>query len=312
MNPKHLSIVTTLYCSEGHIQLFLERLTEVLCQVTSGDYEIIIVKDGSPDRSEAIVKDLMARIPNIKLISLSRNFGHHNALMAGMREASGEYVFIIDSDLETDPSVLAAFVSEMERDENDVIFGYQETRKGKWIERLGGWLFWAILRKLSDTDIPRNLITERLMTRRYVDHLVALDESSLFLAGMMHWVGFSQKGMPVVRKLRSQSSYNFTKRLDLMVNALTSFTAYPLKLVFRLGVCITFGSMSIVCYLVARKILFPDSLLLGYPSILASIFFSLGILMSSLGVIGVYLEKVYLQSKGRPLYVIANTYTNYE
>jgi putative glycosyltransferase len=305
MKTIELSIVTSLYKSESFIEEFLEGLHVAIGQIETESYEIIVVNDGSPDRSAELVKSLMSRIPNIKLVQLSRNFGHHNAFMAGMTIASGEYVFNIDSDLETNPSELIRFWKSIHNSKADVIYGYQEKRRGTPLERITGQIFWKYLAILSKIDIPPNITTERIMSRRYVDELVKLKEYSPFLGGLMYWIGFKQEGIAIKRSKRpGKSSYRLKNRIELLIEAVTSFSGYPLRLVFNIGFLITIFSVLGLLYIVLRKLFFPESVLLGYTSVAALILFSLGMIMLALGIIGIYLEKVFLQSKGRPNYII--------
>jgi putative glycosyltransferase len=189
-----------------------------------------------------------------------------------------------------------------------MVFGYQENRKGGWFEQISGNLFWKGFNFLSDIKIPENIVTERLMTRRYVEALLQMGDRNLFLAGMMSWTGFHQIGIPMVKKQRAgQSNYTLMRRLGLMVNAVSSFSAQPLVWLFNMGIIITLLSFSFAAYLVLRKLLFNDALL-GFTSIMTMIALSLGILTTAIGLVGIYLGKVFNQVQNRPTYIVRNIY----
>jgi putative glycosyltransferase len=163
------------------------------------EFDIILVNDGTPDDSLASAVALHERDPRVKVLDLSRNFGHHKAMMAGLAYASGDYIFLLDSDLEEQPEWLAMFHEEITRESGvktiDVVFGVQDRRKGKWFERVSGMLFFKIFSYLSEAEIPKNLVTARLMRRRYVDALMLHEEREFFIAGLWAITGFNQKSI---------------------------------------------------------------------------------------------------------------------
>ena len=189
-----------------------------------------------------------------------------------------------------------------------MVFGYQEARKGGGLERVGGGLFWKGFNFLSDVKIPENIVTERIMTRRFVEALLQLGDRNLFLAGMMSWTGFHQIGLPVVKRQREgKSTYTLARRVGLMVNAVSSFSAQPLIWLFNIGVTITLLSFSFAFYLVLRKIFFDDTLM-GFTSVMALMTLSLGILTTAMGIVGIYLGKVFNQVQNRPTYIVKDIY----
>jgi putative glycosyltransferase len=267
-------------------------------------FEIVLVNDGSPDDSLAYALSRCADIPQLVVVDLSRNFGHHHAMQAGLRIARGSLVFLIDCDLEVSPGVLADFHRRQRESAADLVFGYQEARKGGWFERLSGGLFWKGFNALSDVRVPENHLTERIMTRRFVDALLTLGDYNLFLGGMMTWTGFAQIGIPVAKVQREgRSSYTLLRRAQLMVNAVSSFSAKPLLWMFNGGVVITLLSVAYIGYLVVRKVVFDDALL-GFTSLMGMLALILGIVTTGLGLIGIYLGKVFNQVQNRPTYII--------
>ncbi len=305
-----LSIVSTLYKSRGFLEEFIAGTQKIVAQLAIKEYEFIFVNDGSPDDSLVYLLNARATNPKIKVVDLSRNFGHHYAIQAGLKEASGDYIFLIDNDLEVPPSILESFAEEMKSDTTlDVVYGYQENRKGSFAEKYLGNIFWVLINKLSDTKIPYNILTERLMTKKYVKALLELNDANLFLGGMMHWVGFNQKGVPVKKEQRKgKSTYSFKRRAELMLQAITSFSGKPLIYLFYFGISISFLSIIYIVYLIARKVIYMDEVQIGWTSMVAISVLILGIISTFLGVIGIYIYKIFVQVQGRPNAIIRKIY----
>ena len=305
-----LSVVTTLYKSKPFLETFLKEIIANIQIIKINDFELVFVNDGSPDDSVEYLLERKKEIPEIKIIDLSRNFGHHYAIQAGLNFASGEYVFLIDNDLETPPSVLVDYYNEIIIDKNlDVVYGYQEARKGNFIEKKAGSVFWVLINKLSDTKIPHNILTERLMTKQYVNELLRLQDANLFMGGMMNWVGFNQKGIPVKKGQREgASTYSIKRRAELMLQAITSFSGKPLEWLFYIGISISFFSFLFLIYLATQKIIHQDEVQLGWTSIVAINVLILGIISTFLGLIGIYIYKIFRQVQGRPNVIIKKIY----
>lgn len=305
--PCHLSIVSTLYRSRPFLPEFVDSCLAMLAAIGCRDFELVFVDDGSPDDSAAWLLERKKAVPQIVVVRLSRNFGHHVAMLAGLAQARGEYVALIDCDLEVSPLELGGMYERLRVAPScDAVYGYQDQeRKGGWVERVGGGLFWRLFNACSPTKVPADQLAERVMTRRYVDSLLRLGDRSVFLAGMLSWVGYEQIGVPVKKGLRAgASTYTLAKRFRLLVEAITSFSDLPLRFLFHAGLFITLASSGYGTFLVLRKLVHPHSTLLGYTSLSALILFSLGLIMMSLGTIGIYLSRIFAASQRRPLYVI--------
>lgn len=305
-----LSVVTTLYKSKGFLEVFLKEMIDAIAVIDVKEFELIFVNDGSPDDSVSYLLKRKNEIPQIKIIDLSRNFGHHYAIQAGLNYATGEYVFLIDNDLETPPTVLVDYYNEIKKDTTlDVVYGYQEARKGNFIEKQAGSIFWVLINKLSDTKIPHNILTERLMTKQYVHELLRLQDANLFIGGMFYWVGFNQKGMPVKKGQRKgASTYTIKRRAELMLQAITSFSGKPLEWLFYIGISTSFFSFLFIIYLAFQKIMHQDEVQLGWTSIVAINVLILGIISTFLGLIGIYIFKIFKQVQGRPNVIIKKIY----
>ena len=305
-----LSIVSTLYKSKIFLDVFLKEILLAINTIDIKDYEIIFVNDGSPDDSVDYLLGRKKDIPQIKIIDLSRNFGHHYAIQAGLQYACGDYIFLIDNDLETPPGILTEYYFEIQNDVKlDVVYGFQEFRKGNFIEKKAGSIFWILINKLSDTKIPHNIVTERLMTRQYVNELLRLQDANLFIGGMFYWIGFNQKGIPVKKGVREgASTYSFKRRAELMLQAITSFSGKPLEWLFYIGISISFFSFLFLIKLAVQKLMYQDQVQLGWTSIVAINVLILGIISTFLGLIGIYIFKIFKQVQGRPNAIIKKIY----
>ena len=300
-----LSIVTSVYRSAQFIDRFIDEMTTAVGEAGIERFELVFVNDGSPD--ESLQKLIQARSTNaaIKIVDLSRNFGHHKAVMAGLAHAKGDLLFIIDCDLEVRPGVLPQFLETFHGTDADVVYGIQGKRKGAVTERVGGAMFWRLFNQLSDTKVPANVLSERLMTRRYVDALLSLGDRNVFLGGMMYWSGFRQVAILVEKTQRENAStYSLRKRFALLVEAVTSFSTVPLKLVLAGGTGITLCAGGAGIVLVARKLLHPEAVLTGFTSLMVVIIAMSGLIITVLGVIGLYISRIYTQTQNRPLFIV--------
>jgi len=298
-----LSIVTTLYYSAPHIEEFCRRITAVAHSVAGDDYEIIMVNDGSPDNSLAIALQLAAQDPHLVVVDLSRNFGHHKAVLAGLREACGEKIFLIDCDLEEEPELLASFYETMLREKVDLVYGVQEKRKGGWFERWSGVLYYRIFNYLSDMPLVHNQLMARLMTRQFAEALVSFPERKIFLGGLFVLSGFTQLAFLCVKHSKGSTTYSLAKKAEQAIDAITSFSAKPLYLIFYLGICIFFFSSILLTFFVIRTIVWGN-VLLGWTSTIVMLLMLFGIIMMSIGILGIYLSKIFEEVKTRPHVIV--------
>lgn len=298
-----LSVVTTLYRSAAHIEEFVERSAAAARDLVGESFEIVIVNDGSPDDSLERSRALRERYPQIVLVDLSRNFGHHIALLEGMRQSRGDLVYLIDSDLEEAPEWVSSFRDRLVADRADVVFGYQEQRKGGWFERVSGAIYWSVFRRLSGLDMPRNVVTCRLMTRRYVDAVMAYGEREVSIGAVLHVAGFVQVGMSVVKKDKGSTSYSMRLKVWHLVNSISAFSTKPLTAIFLLGAGVSSVGLVLLVYLVLAALFWSRSPA-GWTSVMASVWLIGGVIMLSLGVIAIYLGKVFSEVKARPRAIV--------
>jgi putative glycosyltransferase len=270
--------------------------------------ELVLVDDGSPDESLALAREHAARDTRIVVVELARNFGHHHAILAGLSQALGDRVFIVDSDLEEAPELLVDFASIMEAGGVDVVFGIHNHSQGSLLRRTTSRAFWFVFNWASDAKTPLNICNVRLMKRRYVDALLSLQEANVFLGGMFHWVGFKQLAVPIERNLRrAQSTYSIAGRVRLAVRSIAAFSTAPLKGMFLLGTIMSTLAFLLALYFTALKVLDPK-IQLGFTSLIISIWFLSGIIIACLGVLGIYLAYVYTETKRRPRVIVRDVF----
>ena len=303
---KRISVVTTLYQSEEYIQEFFERTKSSLSLVTN-DYEIVMVNDGSKDNSLHLAKEIRAADNRVKVIDLSRNYGHHQAIMAGLEHADGEYVWLIDCDLEEEPEWIVDFYREVRKsNEIDVLYGVQRKRKGDFLEVVLGKWSYDLLDIMLPFKYPRDAVTARIMTDRYVRSLLRYKESSAPIFGLMTLAGYVQKHRTVDKGSHSPSTYTFIGKLRMLGRTVASFSSWPLFMVFYIGLlCVAIGTLGIVV-IVIQALAYGS--LPGWTSLIASVWLLGGLNLVAIGIVGIYLQKVYIQTKRRPSYIVKDIY----
>lgn len=304
-----LSIVATLYQSDRYIEEFYARATSSAKKIADKNYEIVLVNDGSTDNGLRHAIELAKNDSHLVVVDLSKNFGHHKAMMAGLQHARGEYVFLIDSDLEEEPEWLIEFSEKMEKEQCDAVYGVQKTRKGGLFERFSGWLFYKLFNRLTGINYPENAVTARLMKRRYVDALLLHQEREVSLGGLFVLTGFDQCAMFVQKHHTSETTYNFGRKLTVMIDSITSFSNRPLVGIFYVGLLITILASLYVGYLILNRIYFSTPLT-GWTSVMASIWLLGGMVILFIGVVGIYLSKVFSETKQRPNTIVREVYTS--
>ncbi|MFT4926367.1 MAG: putative glycosyltransferase [Phenylobacterium sp.] len=303
-----LSIVTTLYQSDRYIQDFYQRITET-AKLLTDSYELVFVDDGSPDNSLESAVEISQRDDKVKVVELSKNHGHHRAMMVGFAATQGELVFLIDCDLEEAPENLALFWKKIHSDQSiDVVYGVQPTdSEAVSIKSRFSKIFYKAFNFFSFAKIPENELISRLMKRNYIKALLRYNESELFIPGIWVDVGFKRITLPVEKISDGFSTYSTKRKILMAVNAITAFSTKPLIYIFYLGTISSLISVGIVLYLIANKFIFGvDSE--GWTSIVASIYLMGSLIIFSMGIIGIYLSRVFSEVKRRPTSIIKNIY----
>jgi putative glycosyltransferase len=294
--------VTTLYQSVPTIDEFCRRALAA-AQLITDDIELVMVNDGSPDDSLARALALQEADHRVVVVDLARNFGHHKAMMVGLAHATGNLVFLVDSDLEEEPELLTQFYERLAQGDCDVVFGVQESRRGKWFDRVAGEAFFSLIDVLSDQKIPRNNVVARLMTREYVRSLVRHLDREFMMIHLMQLAGYRQVPV-VIRKLdHSPTTYSFRMRTEMAIKFLTTTSTRLLYLILYLGIAIFCLSIFVIVYFVARY--FASGIGVdGFTSQIVSIWFLGGLITLILGILGIYIANILAETKKRPYAII--------
>ena len=303
-----ISVVTSLYKSAAYVREFHARHLQSL-QRMGVNFEFIFVNDGSPDESEAIVRELTSEFENITLVSLSRNYGQHAGMFAGLSYAIGNYIYATDCDLEEAPENIEILYREIKADPGtDVFYCILKERRGDFFRNTCGKIFYALLDLISEVKVPHDQAWQRIMTKRYVEALLKYTEVESLPAGLMMLAGFNQIPIEIDKHFKGKSSYTPRKRLKLAINSITSFSSKPLIFVGLFGMLVTACAFSVLILTVIRKLVFTDYQA-GWVSLIGSIWCIGGLILSSVGIVGVYLSKIFNQVKNRPLFVIKEIVT---
>ena len=302
-----LSIVATLYQSAPYLEEFCRRASAVAQQLAQSDYEIVLVNDGSPDDSLGLAVRLTETDPHVVLVDLSRNFGHHKAMMTGLAHARGEQVFLIDSDLEEEPEWLLTFSEQMHREKCDVVYGVQGKRKGGFFERWSGQCYYKLFRAITGLKVPFNETTARLMSRRYVDALLRFEEREIEIGALWFITGFTQNPQTVTKHSKGTSTYTLGRKIALLVSSVTSFSNAPLAWIFYVGSAIFLIACLFALYLSVCWLLDPAPID-GWTSLMVSVWLLGGMMLSAVGVVGIYLAKVFSETKRRPYTIVRKIY----
>lgn len=296
------SVVIPVYNEEENIPELCRRLTDVMEKL--GTYEIIVVDDGSKDRSWEIIKDLHEKDSRIKGLSFSRNFGHHIAITAGIDYAKGDAIILMDGDLQDPPEEIPKLHKKF-NEGYELVYGIRKEKKDSLLKRITSFIFWWLINNLSGIDIPRNQTLLRIFDRKILDVLKGMRERARFIHGMIAWTGFRTAVQEVEHAPRTHgvSKYNVIKLFRLAFNAITSFSTVPLRLATYLGILSAGIGVFYGFYFIYKKI-FLGIPVLGYASIIVAVLFVGGIQLLILGIIGEYLGRVYQEVQARPIYIL--------
>jgi polyisoprenyl-phosphate glycosyltransferase len=302
--PVLYTVVAPCYNEERVLRQLYQRVCRVMEQ-TGEAWELILVNDGSRDGTIDVMRQLRADDPRVRYLDFARNFGHQIAVTAGLEYAHGEAVVLIDADLQDPPELILDMIDKW-RAGYEVVYAVRAGRQGEtWFKQFTAKLFYRIIKRLTDVDIPVDTGDYRLMDRRVVDAMRAMSERHRFIRGMTSWVGFRQTGVEYVRAERyaGETHYPFRKMLKFALDAVTGFSYFPLQLATFLGFVIAgFSAIAVVIVTILR--LFGNQAFFGQASTLVAVLFLGGVQLISLGIIGEYLGRIYDEVKGRPLYIV--------
>ena len=298
------SVVVPVYNEEKVLPEMYRRLHAVM-EGLGEPYEIIFVNDGSSDRTFAILNQICEQDRNIRLIDFAKNFGHQTAITAGMDYADGEAVVVIDADLQDPPEVIPQMIC-LWQEGYDVVYGKRNERKGETLfKKLSASIFYRVMRKMTDVDIPLDTGDFRLIDRKVCNALKSIKERNRYVRGIISWLGFKQVGVAFAREERyaGETKYPLKKMVKFAFDAITSFSFKPLKLSSYLGMLLSFFSFLYLMVVLYQK-LFTNYTVAGWASsMVISLFFN-GIVLMMLGIAGEYIGRIYDETKGRPLYVV--------
>jgi dolichol-phosphate mannosyltransferase len=302
-----LSIVTPVYNEHENLPELYRRLTTVM-QAMADPYELIFVDDGSADDSAEIIIELSRSDRCVKLVQLSRNFGHQRALTAGIAVAAGQAVVTMDSDLQDAPEAIPQFVEKW-RQGYKVVYAVRRTRKEGFAKQLAYRTFYRLLDRLSDVSIPLDSGDFGLMDRKVVDLINSLPERTRFLRGLRAWVGYKQIGLPLDRDARfaGQPKYSLRQLLTLASSGVVSFSLMPLRLASALGMVVSTTSFLGIVFVICWRLFTPYSIP-GFASTASLILFVGGIQLLTIGVLGEYIGRIFDEVKERPTFIIAEKY----
>jgi dolichol-phosphate mannosyltransferase len=300
-----LSIVVPCFDEEACLPVLHERLTKAARDAVGTDYEIVLVNDGSRDRTWAIMQDIAASDPRLVAINLSRNHGHQLALTAGLDLCRGDVILVIDADLQDPPELLGEMLATMERERADVVYGVRKSRAGETaFKRATAHGFYRLLSRATEVDIPVDTGDFRLISRRALDAFLAMPEQARFIRGMVAWIGFRQVPLAYNRDERfaGETKYPLKKMIKFALDALTGFSSAPLKLASHAGLLLSLGSVLIVLYILAGWL--SGQSVPGWTSLMLVVVVLGAIQMFVLALMGEYLGRLYNQAKNRPLYIV--------
>jgi len=298
-----LSVAIPVYNEESVLPELYHRLSSVLERLANRSYELVFVDDGSTDGSREWLEALASINPCVRVVALSRNFGHQAALTAALEHVSGDVVVLMDGDLQDTPETIPRFLAEYERG-YEVVYAIRQDRKESWWLRACYQAFYRTIGRLASIDLPRGAGDFALLSRRVVDQLRHYDERHRYLRGLRTWVGFRQQGIPVERDARhsGKSKYSFAKLFKLAFDGIFSFSVVPLRAATFLGTLTISGSLLFAGYSLFAKFFLQSPT--GFTALILAITFLAGVQLLFLGIIGEYVGRIYEEVKRRPHYVV--------
>ena len=303
---KKISVIVPMYYEEKVAEECYNRLTNVLKNIKDYEYEIIVINDGSKDKTLEILEKLAQNDEKLKVISFTRNFGHQAAVTAGLKYVTGDAIVIIDADMQDPPELIPEMLKLWE-DGNEIIYGKRKTREGETaFKLLTAKMFYNTLNALSDVEIPKDTGDFRLVDRKVVDTINLLPEHNKFLRGLFSWVGYKQTPFEYERKERfaGKTKYSLKKMLKLASDGIISFSNKPLKIVGGLGIISIIISICILIYALLSYIFKLNNLSSGWTSLMVAITFFAGVQLLSMWIMSEYIGRIYDETKQRPQYII--------
>jgi len=305
-NRKKISIIVPCFNEQEVLPMFYEELNKVMMQLENVELELILINDGSRDKTLNVFKELAAQDERVKYISFSKNFGKESAMFAGLEASTGDYVAIMDADLQDPPKLLIQMYNILENSDYDCVGTRRVTRKGEpKIRSFFAKIFYKLMRKISNMDIVDGARDFRLMTRQMTDAIVSMKEYNRFSKGIFTWVGFKTKWLEYenIERAAGKTKWSFWKLFVYSLNGITAFSTFPLVIAGLLGMIFCIVAFVMILFIIFKTVFFGDPVS-GWPSTICVILFVGGIQLFCTGIIGQYMSKTYLEVKNRPIYII--------
>jgi dolichol-phosphate mannosyltransferase len=308
INQPIYSLVIPIYNESENITEMYRRLHHVMAQL-DGDAELILIDDGSRDRSLSMMRELHHLDNRVHYLSLARNFGHQIAVTAGLNFVQGKCIIVMDADLQDPPELILTMIDKWHQG-YQVVYAQRTSRQQEtWLKRLTAYLFYRILRRLAKVDIPEDTGDFCLMDRQVVNILNSMPERNRYIRGLRAWVGFRQTSVPFARDPRFAGTvkYTFGKSWALAIDGIISFSTVPLRLATYIGILSAFIALFMILLVLYWRLSEPFSPIIGYTLITISMFFLGSVQLICIGILGEYIGRIYEEVKGRPLYTLKET-----
>ncbi len=308
-NKPHISIVSPVYNAATILDKLVDEIQKVMLQMNL-TYEIVLVDDRSPDNSWEVMQQLSAKFNQVKSIRLSKNFGQHPAIMAGISNASGEWIVVMDCDLQDQPKEIIKLYTKT-KEGFDVVLASRKNRQDGFLKKVSSKLFSMLYSYLTDTKFDNTIANFGIYHSKVIAEVIQMNDYIKSFPLFVNWVGFKSVAIEVEHAEREsgKSSYSFSKLMSLAFNTIISFSNKPLKLFVKFGLLISIFSFTIGLVTIYRY-LKGEITVLGYSSLMVSIWFLSGVLITTIGIVGIYIGKIFDQSKGRESYIIDKIITN--
>lgn len=298
-----LSIVVPCFNEDESVEIFLEEIQKTLKDY---NFEVIYVNDGSSDNTLKYIKELASKNSNVKYISFSRNFGKESAIFAGLKYASGDYICLMDADLQHPPKLIPEMLEAVLDEGYDVAAARRVSRKGEpKIKSFFSHRFYKVFNKISNIDMVEGATDYRIMTRQVVDSVLNLPEYNRFSKGLFQWVGFDTKWIEYenIERIAGESTWSFWGLIKYSIEGLVAFTTLPLSVSTFLGMVFSVIAFIYMLFIIIRYLIYSEAVP-GYPTLICSLLLLGGIQLLSIGVLGKYLEKTYFEAKNRPIFIV--------
>lgn len=306
MSNKYISIVTPVYGCCKSINNLYERLNKSLSTITE-NFEIIMINDSSPDNAWEAIKELAQKDDRVKGINLSRNFGQHKAITAGLDYAKGDWIVVMDCDLQDQPEEIIKLYNKA-IEGYDIVFGRRAERKDSFLKKLSSTLFYKVYDYFTESKIDNTIANFSIISKKVLDNLNKLKEQNRSYPLFVNWVGFKRTEINIEHSQREEgkSSYTFTKLMNLAIDSIVSQSNKPLKLSIKFGFIVAFLSLFYGIVLILKYFIFSIPIE-GWTSVMVSIYFIGGLLFANMGILGLYIGKIFDETKNRPIYIVQET-----